>query len=251
MFNFFNKKPKCPIDEKTRIWMEDALLWLMTQFTEQKLLQIQTLTPSKDSFPMELKADEQTANEILKILCNQMDIHFDNIQLLFYNDTLVKVQEDGPMTISTEHYEGELYSSGQYFGKNKEGKFEIAIQQFQLAEHSKLIATLAHELAHVKILGENKLQENDEYLTDLTTVFFGAGIFTANSSGSIINKDRGWEYYRQGYLSQQEWGYALALYSYIRREQDPTWVQFLAQNIQSDFQKSIQYMLANEDKVLI
>jgi hypothetical protein len=110
-------------------------------------------------------------------------------------------------------------------------------------------ATLAHEFAHIKILGEGRLDVNDESLTDLTTVVFGLGIFNAYSSYRFSKGFDGWSQSSTGYLTQQEWGYALALYAYYREEKEPAWIKFCNKNIQSDFRKSELFVYANVDKV--
>lgn len=252
MFNLFNKKdPKCPIDDKTRIWMEDALIWLINQFGEEKILSTQTLTPTKDFFPTHFDGTDTVAIGILPIVAQQMDVNPNNIKIEFYIEGPSPSQQLNDFSPLLQQFEEDQYSAGQYLGKNNNGEFLIAIERGQLSEPDKLIATMAHEIAHIKILGEGRLQDNDEYLTDLTTVFFGLGIFTANSSGQFNTNLSGWRYSRQGYLSQQEWGYALALYAYIRNEETPLWKAFLTKNIQSDFDKSMKFILANKDKVLV
>ncbi len=48
-----------------------------------------------------------------------------------------------------------------------------------------LVGTMAHELAHVRLLGESRIMRevfDNELLTDLTGVHFGLGIFLANTS---------------------------------------------------------------------
>jgi hypothetical protein len=252
MFSFFKKKKiPCPVDENTRIWMENALIWLINQFGEEKILSIKTLVPSNEYFPIDFNGTEKVAYEILKIITVQMNISPADVRIDFYNEGLRQLQEGGTFTLSTQQYEDEGYSAGQYFGKDSDGKFLIAVERTQLKEPEKLIATIAHELGHIKILGENRLKENDEHLTDLVTVFFGLGVFTANSSGRFNSGFDGWRYSKQGYLTQQEWGYALALYAHIRREDNPSWTNHLTKNIKSDFAKSKEYILQNKDKVLV
>lgn len=56
----------------------------------------------------------------------------------------------------------------------------MALRELDEPEH--MIATLAHEIAHIKLLGENRMEENDEIMTDLKTLFFGLGVFNANAA---------------------------------------------------------------------
>lgn len=253
MFGLFkNKNPECPIPEDIRIWMENSFIWLINQFGEQKIIGIKLLLPAKEDFPINFNGSEDVAYNSLRIVAKQMEVNADNIVLSFYNDNILETEGGMGHTLFSQQYEDQRYSSGLYSGKGLDGKFSISIERGQLKEPDKLIATLAHEISHIKILGEGRLKENDEYLTDLVTVFFGLGVFTANSSFKFYSQYDRWGYSKQGYLTQQEWGYALALFAYIRREEkNPAWIKFLSPNIQSDFKKSQQYINYNKDKVLV
>lgn len=248
---FKNKNNGCPIPEDTRIWMENALIWLINQFGEQKILTVKTLVPSQEDFPIQFNGTKQVAYDVLPIVAQKMDIEPSRINLDFYNEQLLQIKGDAGFTLYGQQYEDQNYSSGLYGGKNHDGKFSIALEIGQLKEPDKIIATLAHEIAHIKILGEGRLKENDEYLTDLVTVFFGFGIFNANAAFKFYTDADKWAYSKQGYLTQQEWGYALALYAYIRSEKKPDWIKYLTPNIQSDFKKSEAFINDNTDKVLV
>ncbi len=86
-------------------------------------------------------------------------------------------------------------------------------------------------------------------MTDLTTVFFGLGIFNANAAFQTYNNvnTHGWR--SLGYLSQMEWGYALALLAYIREEKNPEWINHLTLNVKSDFKKGHNFIEANPDLI--
>lgn len=248
---FKQPDPKCPITEDIRVWMENSFLWLMTQFGEEKIINIQTLLPNSSNFPITFKGEEEDAHNLLKILSTQMDIDPNNIKITFYKDHIAEYNNQMGHQLFSQQEENENYSAGLYSGKNNtDDKFLIAIETEQLKDTEKLIATLSHELAHVKILGENRLDFNDEYLTDLVTVFFGLGIFTANASFKFYAQQDKWGYSKQGYLLQQEWSYALALYSYIKQEKQPLWINYLTTNIKADYLKSEQYIYSNEASIL-
>lgn len=253
MFGLFkNNKPECPIPEDIRIWMEDAFIWLINQFGEQKVISIKMLLPTSESFPINFDGSEEVAHKSLQVLAKQMEVDANAITLSFYDDKIFEIEGGMGHSLFSQQYEEEKYSSGLYSGKTQDGKFSISIERAQLKEPEKLIATIAHEISHIKILGEGRLEKNDELLTDLVTVFFGVGIFTANSSFKFYSHTDKWGYSKQGYLTQQEWGYALALFAYIRREEkNPHWIKLLSPNIKSDFIKSQTYIFNNTDKVLV
>ena len=90
----------------------------------------------------------------------------------------------------------------------------------------KLIATLAHELAHYRLnlLGELPPggEANLEFATDLTTVYLGFGLFGASSAFQFQQHgdafSQGWRWSRQGYLAEREWLFALAVFFQLRGE---------------------------------
>ncbi len=97
-----------------------------------------------------------------------------------------------------------------------------------------LVATIAHELGHVHLLGDGRIsadEEDHEPLTDLLTVFLGVGIFPANSVIRDVNwhsgNMEGWSISRQGYLTAPMFAYALALFAYIRGEYKASWSKHL------------------------
>jgi hypothetical protein len=250
MFGFHKNKNHCPVPEDTRLWLEHNFVWLMTQFGQEKLENMKTMLPDQEHFPVQFDGTEQMAYNVMDIVARQMDVDPADIKLHFYDEQLMHFGSEAGLTLISEQYEDENYSAGQYWGRDADNKYSIAIELGQLKRPDDLIATLAHEIAHIKILGEGRLEENDEYLTDLVTVFFGLGIFNANASFRFQTDFEKWSYNKQGYLPQQEWGYALALYAYIQKEEKPDWIKFLTPNIQSDFKKSEAYIFDNTDKIL-
>ena len=69
--------------------------------------------------------------------------------------------------------------------------------------------------------------EDSEPLTDLLTVYFGAGILTANAAFQFgqwhDHQRQGWSATRQGYLSEAQFGYALARFSWYRGDIEAAW----------------------------
>jgi hypothetical protein len=112
-----------------------------------------------------------------------------------------------------------------------------------------LVATLAHELGHVLLLGERRIpadQPDHEPLTDLLTVFFGLGIFGANAAFDYSRDTRGQYSYtrssRLGYLTEPMYGYALALYAWRRGEADPSWARYLDTNPRACLRQGVRYL---------
>ena len=116
-----------------------------------------------------------------------------------------------------------------------------------------LIATIAHEVAHIKLLGEGRMSQDDpshELYTDLTVILHGYGIFQANS---VITQTQwsdgqygGWSVGRKGYLPQEVVAYSLALLVVLKNEV-PDWQRYLNSGMRSFFQRNHDHLLRHPE----
>ncbi len=253
MFGIFANKSKneCPIDPEMRLWMENAFLWLATQFGHHNIATKPMIFPTPEHFPIRYDGSKESLIETAQIVANQMEIDINEINLEIYEQNIQKLNEGFGHGIWTEvdKESDEKLTAGLYFDKNEQGKYDIFIERGNLSDPENLVATLAHEFSHIKILGEKRLDFNDEQLTDLTPVVFGLGIFNANSAFKEHKSFDSYGHNSVGYLKQKEWGYALALYTFFRQEENPDWIKYLTPNIKSDFKKSMDFITVNQDKV--
>jgi hypothetical protein len=252
MFGLFSKKqPECPIDTDTRLWMEQAFAWLVVEFGENNIRTKPILLPTAEHFPIQYDRSPESLSQTAAIIACQMEVNADEINIDFYNQSIQEFKSDfgfRTWTIPDENSEV-VMAAGMYFNKNESGKYDIFLEKNLLEDPEKLVATLAHEFAHIKLLGEKRVGFNDESLTDLATVVFGTGIFNANCAFREIKTFDARGHDSLGYLRQREWGYALALYAYYRQETDPVWINHLTPNIKSDFKKSSAFIYANTNKI--
>jgi hypothetical protein len=114
-------------------------------------------------------------------------------------------------------------AAGLYISATDESRLVIAVRSSKLNNPLAVVATMAHELAHVILLGGNLVDRESqdmEPLTDLTIVFLGLGIFTANAAAQFEQhqdgRSQGWSMQRLGYLSEQMYGYALVKFAFER-----------------------------------
>jgi hypothetical protein len=243
---------KCPISEKRRKWIDYVFLWFFHNFDKQKIINRKVLVPDFSDFPIKYSGDEISVWETLRIVATQMEVNTDDIQLEFYQEGITEISTGGAFgdRLFLKNEEAEKYSAGKYYGKQEDGKFHIMLEVKTFTEPENLVATLAHEIAHIKLLGENKIKENNEPLTDLTTVIYGLGIFNANAAFQFKKDFSSWGYNKQGYLSQMDWGYSLALYAFIKDDPNPSWLKFLTKNVRSDFKNSMNFINKNKQIVL-
>ncbi|MFS4493590.1 hypothetical protein [Maribacter sp. 2308TA10-17] len=216
---FWNKKPKLPITPEDQIWVEESLTFLKQSLGEENLLSVNTVEPTEVFFNRHFDGSELDAEFILQRCLEFMNIPKGKVELEFYSEEN-HCLDDGTLLSSSADIMGRSEGTAGTYHKQS-GKSIIQIERGQLKHPQILIATISHELAHEKLLGENRIIENDEYLTDLTAIVYGFGIFIANARfqfQSGMNNGFGWQMQSQGYLPEQVSAYAMASLSLKKKE---------------------------------
>jgi hypothetical protein len=249
MFGIFKpEKPFEPLNFESRKYFENNLLWLEQEFPDPSIADRKIFTPTPKDFPVKFDHSEKSARHTLKIISEGMQIEYKEVQLNFYDNGLKEIDMGGSV-LFFESTADSKEAAGIYHSKNDNGKYEISLDRNILGKPDTMIATIAHELAHVKLLGQKGMEDNDELLTDLATVFFGFGVFNANTSFQFYQASDRWGYSKLGYLNQDEWAYALALLAFLRGEVNPDWVKYLNATTKKDFEKCSKYISQNEDSI--
>jgi len=248
MFKLFgNKEIKAPIEDDMRVWIEYAMKWLFLTFDEKACKEKKVYASLKELLN-EFDLETASLKDLAEIVANLMGINIDEVVIDVYDEG-ERVIETSVGSIYTQTEEGEQTTGGMYVGKNEAGKYEVGIEKSLLKDPINLIYTLAHEFAHIKLLGENRIEENDEYLTDMLPIIYGLGVFGANSVFSFRQAAYEWAYKTSGYLTQMEWGYALAVYCWLREDKNPEWIVSLPRNIQADYKRSLKFMENNPNQI--
>jgi HSP20 family molecular chaperone IbpA len=247
---FRKKKKEFIINEPKREWIDSAFVWLYYTFNWDLIKKNKVLVPNYEDFPIVYNEERDCIEKTLRIVATQMGVSPDDIHLDIYNEGQTEISIGGTRRLFLNNVEGENYSSGLYWGKQNDGKYHIGLEISESRDPEKIVAILAHEIAHIKLLGEEKIEKNIETLTDLTTVIFGLGIFNANAAFKFEQDTDYWRYSKVGYLTQMEWAYSLALFAYLKQEKAPNWINYLTPNIKSDFIKSERFISENKEIIL-
>jgi hypothetical protein len=240
----WKKEAKIPITDIDKRWIETSLLMLAEMFEPDYLKSLITIPPDKKYFDRRFNGTEEDAIFVFKSLVSLMHIDAWEIELMFYSNRPTKFSE-GIVATPQEKLKGSWKSSsGEYVDKGL-GNKEIWIEIDLLNDSQALIATMAHELAHYKLLGEYRMEYNDEHLTDLTAIAFGFGIFMGNSHFKFEqwhgNTHHGWQIQKKGYLPEQVIAYAMAWLAHYRDE-NIEWKQYLNKTILKYFELSYEYI---------
>ncbi len=227
--------PKCPLDTYEKMWTECRMRWLVEKLGLDRLVGAEVILPEHRYFPDPYSGTPADAQRIFDRVCGYMKLDPDRFDLQVLADDAI----EGAVG---------LYSQGE--------RPQIVLAYAQLSDPERLVATIAHELAHDILLGGGLItasEQDHEPLTDLVPVFLGLGLFTANAPVRDRSySQNNWHYFkidRQGYLSSCILGYALALFAFVRGEAKPSWVRYLRPDAGEPLKKGLRYLLKTGDSL--
>lgn len=236
MFGWLLSAPTSPIPDGERQWIEARFDWLTEQFGAERLRNAPLILPTSAYFPTSYNGTEAEIELLTERVAGYMDVDPALLRLNVYEDNHPKFEgkwNDGTAGLYTE----------------SDGHFDIWLEVSTLKDPLTVVATLAHEIGHVILLGQRRVspaEQDHELLTDLLTVFLGLGIFTANA---VIHESywhqgqwSGWSIGRQGYMSMDMYGYAFALYALSRSEPKPQWASHLRLDVRSSMKKGLRFI---------
>jgi tetratricopeptide (TPR) repeat protein len=239
MFGWF--RAKCPVSDDARQWIERRMSWLTEEFGRERLLKVRVVVPTAECFPAEYDGSYDAATTMFLQVCQYMEVPEERVALRFFSDD----RPDFGSVVGLTRTNG---AAGLYH-EEEDGTATIWLQTRMLDDPMGVVATFAHELAHVHLLGDGRIAadvDDHEPLTDLLTVFFGLGVFTANS---VIREkywnsgtSAGWQIGRQGYLGGTEFGYALALFAWLRDEKRPSWASHMRLDVSVPFKAGLKFL---------
>lgn len=233
---------KCPVSAEADRWIQDSLQWLLGQFGRDAL-NGEIMLPASIFPSGSFSGTEADLQAVLRRLCTRMGVDIDGIQVDLSDDP-DEIPDMGSLPFASQ------FSGAAGHFQWDGGRPVVAIRRRQLRHPVALTATLAHELAHVRLLTERRVdraRKDHEQLTDLATVFFGLGVFTANAALDFSKSEYGWRTSRLGYLGEELFGYSLAYYAYVRGEKDPSWARALDTNPRACMRKGLRYLSQREE----
>jgi hypothetical protein len=258
--SLFGFSPKLPVTEEQRQWANDGFKRLTKLLGKNRLLEAKVIEPTAEDFPDTYDKTPEAVEHLFSRVCGYMRVERSTVKLEIFPDETEELRKMLPSWRDS----GGNRAAGLYIHAHKrdestdtvDGRMTVAIRGTMLQDPMSLVATVAHELGHVILLGGELMSGADkdhEPMTDLLTVFLGLGIFTANSAARFkqFQSDRkiGWSMQRLGYLPEPVFGYALAKFAEERAEDKPTWAKHLSPNVRSDFKNSKRWLASNTNYV--
>lgn len=228
---------KCPVSPEAQQWIESSMTWLVGQFGDGAL-RGDVMLPEEVFKGSQYSGSPDDLDRLLRLVCARMGSERGTIDL--------EITEEGPETALARLAPINLPRDGEAGHYRQDGdRSIIALAQRQTQDPVGTVATLAHEVGHVRLLGEGRIttdRKDHEQLTDLTTVFFGFGVFSANAAYEFSQTNRGWRSSALGYLGERLFGYALAYYAHLRDEDDPYWAHDLDTNPRVYMKQGLRYL---------
>lgn len=248
MFSLFKRKlplqpTVTPADKK---WIEDSFDWFIKAFSLTKVKGHPFILPGEETVACGKLTNPDQLQMLVDKLCKHWKIDTKSVVIKIFDDLYSK-QWNTPFVPTGEH-KGPVGMYEQLFeGNNK--IFQISIAQSNLNYPDVALTILTHELAHAKLLGGeyvNQQEQNMEPLTDLTCIYFGFGVFLANT---CMNQQGNW-LSRLGYLPNEVISYANALLCYIT-DYDPSAVTaHLNTNTRELFEQDYKYLTTTNNTYL-
>jgi len=240
--------PKCPLDSESKEWVEESFNWLIEAVGSDVLRNVEVILPIEEHFPDRYDGSRASIRQMAERICGYMDVDPKCIELQFFDS-----EEDRHLHPLAVEEKSRNHDLGSYL-RRRDGKQVIRLDVNQARDPQMMVATIAHELGHAILIGEDRLDPehpDHEPITDLLTVVYGLGIFNANTTvvfEQFTNQQyQGWRMGGAGYLTEEAFGYALALFAYARGEVKPEWQSFLSVNVRSYFRSGLKYLLKTGD----
>ena len=237
-------RPSCPCDAAAKAWVETRLDWLAGEFDDSAFTGRRVVLPTPEFFPDVYDGSKKSVRKLLDRVCDFMDVIADLVEL--------RLAEMTPRVWLVNEAGHDLPGAG---GTYHEGPrhFVITIDRSGLDDPMGLVGTVAHELAHARLLGEGRLkgeEYDNELLTDLTVVHFGLGLFLANTPRTWASHYSQWpgiDLLKPEYMTPPMFGWALAHLAWFRGEGRPAWARHLNGDARANLKQGLRYLHATGD----
>jgi len=241
---------KLPVDDATKAWIDQGFQKLEMLFGKDRMLRAEVILPIDKHFPDKFEKNEAGLQALFGRVCEYMGVNRSQVELAVIPDHVSELKEHMPIWSSRS-----LDPAGLYTGAEGDELPLVSVRETTAENPMVAVAVMAHELAHVILLGEklvDRKSKDMERFTDLTTVYLGLGAFNANAAFRYERHERlrteGWSVSKTGYLSEEEFGYALAKFAFERGERKPGWAKHLASNIRTHFDDAARWLNKNGAK---
>tara|TARA_R110001592_G_scaffold96331_3_gene276706 strand:- start:491 stop:1249 length:759 start_codon:yes stop_codon:yes gene_type:complete len=244
VINLFKKKPKCPIMSPDRVVLDNGFFNLIEEFGEEFVLNSKIYSDPIEITGKVFRGDEVYTQLLFQKLGNILEVDLGQVEFGLFNETGDAFLDSGVMMVSEDG--GDFASSK--FTEYSDGSTEILINSGYIKNPSYLVVSIAFELIRLKLRREGKKYADDDVILELVLLFFGLGVFNANSSVAKMKTwsgdlSSGWNIEKgPSQLSPEAHGYILALFASFRGENNPPWANSLEKEVKKVFYEGLGYL---------
>lgn len=233
----FRKSPQ--IDADTAAWLAENFDWLESEFGTVETAEL--ICPEGDFFPV----GQAKGHDLALALFDHVKAHAGmsdwRVNLVPDDDPLASTPGGEVINVASQ-----AHAAGRFMAD--ESGVTITYVPALLSKPQHLIATLAHELAHYLLAtaqSEPPADEDEhEYLTDLTAIYLGFGVFLANARFThdvvALGTSSGVAWSRAGYLLEADLVFATALFAVRSGADDREASRHLKPHLQRQFEHAIR-----------
>lgn len=213
--------PRFMFDDGTTAWIFDTYAWALENLGTDVFYQYtDPVLPNDKFFPDKREETRDVAEDLFTRVRQYAGMEEWPCRLVAQEEDANPVV--GPALLIKGAPSGPAGTFSVSGGKTP--TIEISYNPSQATRPESLIATFAHELAHYLIHSVDTPtpggEQFEEHATDLVAVFMGFGVFLANSAFTFNQftdlDSQGWQTFAQGYLSESELTYCLAIFLHLK-----------------------------------
>jgi hypothetical protein len=239
-------------EPERRTWLLAALADLLRGADWRQFVGTPIVLPRPEHFPERWTPDLRGVRLLIRRLMRFADLEL-AVHVELFEGRPPHIDSLGMrLGAAATHHRG---AAGLYFGTHA-GVAHFGADVGMLDDPAGVTATLAHEVAHA-YRERHDLADADpaveEQLTDLTAVFLGFGVLTANASlrhrsGPVKDRLLGhqWSTQRLGYLDPQDLCFLLAVQVHLRRASAREIASHLETNQAAFFKAALKWLAADK-----
>ncbi|MBC8289486.1 MAG: HEAT repeat domain-containing protein [Planctomycetes bacterium] len=242
--------PRCPLTLGLKVWTERRFRDIGEVLGASHLRTVEVIEPGGDLFESTDDPD-LLIGRIFEQVCRWMDVPSSSLRL-----KLISGLEMADLYGAQNHGRIEAAKSLYAIPAQEDEPATLLISAQIDLELERLLAIIARGVAHDVLrtripdlfAAEDRMQS-----IDLVPVFFGLGPSVANSTVREVNGEYGmtstFQISRTGHLSAELFGYALALFSWVRGEPLPDWSRRLRLDAKETMKAGLKFLAKTNDCV--
>jgi hypothetical protein len=241
MFGLF--APRCPLNLGLKVWTERRFRDIGEELGASHIRQVEVVEPGSELLRSAEDSDDPVTL-IFEQVCRWMDVSSISLRL-----NLMSSDEMSELAASQEA-SGAAMSLYGIPAADGEAAQLIVSADFNL-DAEQLLAMIARGVAHDVLrtrLPDLFAARDRMRIIDLVPVFFGLGIFVANSTVRDLNGAAGTPT-RADCLSSEVYGYALALAAWVRGEGIAGWTRHLRLDARETMKSGSRFLAKSGDCV--